>query len=215
MLLDLVAAAVLVFFGHRILGAARLSLRGGLQSETVTIVRGLRLSHFLRGFVALIIVATVAYWLMLIPGLDVGWWTAIGGTGNPVTGGTEQAQGTPLEWILPLAFLLVLLPALPLLAHREERIFRLGDEGRTPVHRLRRGVLFGATHVLVGIPIGVALALSVGGWYFSWRYLVGLRRGLGSQRAGVLESTRSHLAYNATIVVLALIALATGNLTAS
>ena len=27
--------------------------------------------------------------LMLVPGLSWGWWSAIGGVGNPVTGGTE------------------------------------------------------------------------------------------------------------------------------
>jgi hypothetical protein len=57
----------------------------------------------------------------------------------------------------------------------------------------------------MGIPIGVALALSVGGWYVTRAYLQGWRR--GGQRAGLLESTRCHLAYNGEIIVLAAAAL--------
>jgi hypothetical protein len=217
-LLDLLAAAVLVFVGHRLVTAVRLALRGGGRSETVTILRGIRPHHVLLAPLVLIVVANAAFLLTQVPGLDFGWWTAIGGIGNPVTGGTERTAGTALDWLLPLAFLLLLLPALPVLAFREERIFRSGDEERTPWGRLRRGVLFGVTHALIGIPIGVCLALSIGGWYFSWRYLRGYRAagagagGATATRAGLLESTRAHVAYNGVIIVLALTALALGDL---
>jgi hypothetical protein len=209
-LLDLLAVAVLAFVGHRLLTAVRISLRGGGRSETATILRGLRLHHVALALPVLVVVANVAFLLVQVPGLDFGWWTAIGGTGNPVTGTTERTEGTALAWIVPLAFLLLLLPALPLLAYREERLFRMGDEDRTRWERMGRGVLFGMTHALIGIPIGVCLALSLGGWYFSWRYLRGFRR--GGVRGGLLESARAHVAYNGVIVVLALTALALGEL---
>ena len=62
------------------------------------------------------------------------------------------------------------------------------------------GLRFGLIHLIMGIPIAVALALSIGGWYFQWAYLRGYRQ--GGREAGVLESTRSHLAYNLVVLVL-------------
>src|SRR5687768_16442725 len=143
--------------------------------------------------------------LLQVPGLDWGWWTALGGFGNPVTGGTERTVGTALEWLIPAVFLVLLLPALPLLAEREERMFRWGDERRTAPARAGRGVMFGLAHALMGIPLGAALALSTGGWYFSWCYLRAARR--DGPSAGLLESTRAHLAYNGCIVALVLAGL--------
>jgi hypothetical protein len=65
----------------------------------------------------------------------------------------------------------------------------------------------------MGIPIAVALALSVGGWYFTWAYLRGYRR-TGSQWEAMMESTRSHLAYNLEIITIAIVVLIlTGGLT--
>ena len=58
-------------------------------------------------------------------------------------------------------------------------------------------------HALIGIPIGAALALSIGGWYFTWWYLWAYRR-THNTSAAVLESTRAHLAYNVTVVVIVL-----------
>jgi len=60
-------------------------------------------------------------------------------------------------------------------------------------------------HALIGIPIGVALALSIGGAYFMTAYVrVYRRRG---PDAALLESTRSHAAYNLAIAVLLLVYL--------
>ena len=69
-------------------------------------------------------------------------------------------------------------------------------------------MLFGLVHALVGIPVGVALALSIGGAAFTLAYL---RRyaATGLRREALAESTRLHLAYNLTIVglVVALMAV--------
>ena len=71
--------------------------------------------------------------------------------------------------------------------------------------RTLRCLQFGLVHAVVGIPIGVALALSVGGAYFMWAYLRGYRRAdTWPREAALLESTRAHLAYNGVIVVLVL-----------
>ena len=57
-------------------------------------------------------------------------------------------------------------------------------------------VQFGLIHAIIGIPIGVALALSVGGTYFMFVYLRSFAR-TGSSNEATLESTRAHTAYNA------------------
>jgi hypothetical protein len=211
--LDIVTIAVLGFFAVRLVTAARRALRAGGRARTATIVRGLKPRHFALAPVAFagVVVALVA--LLQIPVMRFGWWTAIGGLGNPVTGTTDRTAGTPLEWIIPVVFLTLLVPALPLFAEAEERIFRAGSEWRSFWGRAGKGLQFGLVHAIVGIPIGVALALSVGGWYFTWAYLRGYRASQGRREAAVLESTRAHLAYNVellTFVALAILAAYAG-----
>ena len=72
---------------------------------------------------------------------------------------------------MPIAFLLVLLPAIPLFAETEERMFRFGAESWSGRSGSAKAVQFGLMHAIIGIPIGVALALSIGGGYFMWCYL--------------------------------------------
>jgi hypothetical protein len=146
----------------------------------------------------------VASLLLLVPGLSWGWWSAIGGVGNPVTGGTEEVAGTPLEWLLPLLFLTLLLPSVPLFAHREEEIFRRGAERWTWPRRIGMALAFGLVHALIGIPIAVAVALAVGGAWFQATYLAEFRR-TGDRELATLESARAHTAYNLVILVVVLV----------
>ena len=212
MLLDLLTVVILGSFGSRLVVVARRSLLADARQRSLEVMRGLRVHHFAYGVIALAGVLVVAVALFRIPGMTFGWWTAIGGQGNPVIGSTSRTRGTPLEVVIPAVFVALLLPGLPLLVEREERIFRLGSEHRSGWARIRRGAVFGLVHAVVGIPIGAALALSVGGWYLTWAYLRGYRRHGGDATAALLESTRSHLAYNATILVVVAVALAVGTL---
>ena len=201
MLTDLLTALVLAFVAVRLgQGVQVLRTRPDVRSHWRSIVAGLRPRHFLMAPPVLAVVLVLASLALQVPGLNWGWWTAIGGRGNPVVGATDQTTGTPLEWLLPLLFVLVLIPLLPLFAEREEQMFRDGAETWSKPRRVRRAVEFGLAHALIGIPIGVALALSVGGLYFTWRYL----------RGGIGESTRAHLAYNIEVVVIVLGAIAVG-----
>jgi hypothetical protein len=206
MFLDLVTVAVLALVGTRVIGGVRRAYSGEQRRHTVAIVRGLRMRHFLLAIPVFVLVIVAASLLIQLPVLSFGWWTAIGGIGNPVTGSTERTQGTVLEWLIPIVFLLVLLPALPFFAEREERAFRLGAEARTPLQRRWQDLKFGLIHAIVGIPIGVALALSIGGAYFTWCYLRGFRRNDDSRAAALAESTRAHLAYNLSIITVVLVA---------
>ena len=173
---DVLTVAVLAFVGVRIAGGTRLALTGAGRGRVALIVRGLRVRHFVPPIPVLCVVVVAVIVLIQIPLLDFGWWSALGGVGNPVTGNTERTAGTALEWLIPLCFIVLLVPALPLFAEAEERIFRLGSERRTQWQRFLKGIQFGLVHALIGIPIGAALALSIGGWYFTWWYLWAYRR---------------------------------------
>lgn len=203
-MLDVLTGVILVLVAVRVGGVTRRVVSSReIRRRTLEIVRGIRPRHVLPVPLVLAAVLALASVLWLVPPLRWGWWTAIGGVGNPVTGSTERTQGTTLEWLIPLVFVVLLIPALPLFAEAEERRFRLGAESWSMRKRIWRGIVFGSVHALVGIPIAVALALSVGGWWFTYRYV----------RGGLLESTRAHTAYNGTIVVIVLVALATGGIT--
>jgi hypothetical protein len=206
-LLTLATVAVLGFFAIRLAGAARFTLFGPGRARALAIWRGIGRRHLWPVPFVLAAVLGAALVLVRLPVLSFGWWSAIGGVGNPVAGSTEQTVGTALEWLIPIVFLLLLLPSLPLFALREEELFRLGAEGWSWPRRVAKTVAFGLVHVVIGIPIGVALALSIGGAYFLACYLRGWRA-TGSDRAAVLESTRAHTAYNAAIVALVLAAFA-------
>jgi hypothetical protein len=223
-LTDLLTVAVLALVGARLVSVATRAARSpGMRRRVVTIVRGLRLHHFLLVPVVLTLVISLATLLLQIPGLSFGWWTAIGGQGNPVVGVTDTTSGTPLEWIVPMLFVLVLIPVVPLFAEREEVMFREGAEHWSWSRRVYKCVQFGLVHALIGIPIGVALALSIGGAYFMTAYVRMYRRvearvaagpqGTGldvepeAQREALLESTRCHAAYNLAIAGLLLVYL--------
>ena len=78
-------------------------------------------------------------------------------------------------------------------------MFRSGAQRWTTRQRVLKVLQFGLIHALIGIPIGVALALSVGGAYFMSVYLRSYAL-TGSANEATLESTRAHTAYNALII---------------
>ncbi|MEO5678999.1 MAG: YbhB/YbcL family Raf kinase inhibitor-like protein, partial [Acidimicrobiales bacterium] len=67
--------------------------------------------------------------------------------------------------------------------------------------RAWRGLQFGLVHLVVGIPIAAALAITLGGWWFTWVYLRAHRR-TGSADEALAESTRAHLGYDLVVVAL-------------
>jgi hypothetical protein len=205
--LDLLSLAVLTYVGFRLVGAARQSV--SQRSHVWLVVSGLRLRHFLLAVPVIIGVIATAVLLLQVPGLSFGWWTAIGGEGNPVFGTARPSAVGRLDAVIPVVFGLLLLLGLPLLVEGEEWVFRRGAEHRSRAANLWRSLLFGLVHAVVGVPIAAALGLSLGGVYLTWRYLR-VWRATASPRLALLESTRAHLAYNLVIVTLVLTALALG-----
>ena len=204
---DLLTFGVLALVAWRLFGGMRVALGGPGRARVLLVVRGIRWRHLWP--VPLVLAAvggTAAALITLVPPLAIGWWTLLGGQGNPAFGSSDVTSGTVWSWLLPLVFVTLLVPALPLFAQREEEIFRLGAELRTRRRRWWKALQFGLVHAVVGIPVGVALALSIGGLYFTHCYLR-VQRTTGDRDAALLESTRAHTAYNALIVSLLAVTL--------
>jgi len=199
------SVAVLGFMGFRLIGGLRVARSGRGRLVVLAVRSRIGWRHMWPVPIVLALVLVAATALMALPGLDWGWWSALGGVGTPVFGSTDTTAGTPLEWGVPLVFLGLLVPALPLFANAEERMFRQGAEEWTAWHRIMRTVQFGLVHALIGIPFGAAIALSLGGAYFMLVYLRSFRR-TGSVQEATLESTTAHTVYNGVIIGIVIIA---------
>jgi hypothetical protein len=202
-----VTYGVLGLVGLRLVSSARVGFSSRGRSTSRLVVQRISWRHLWPVPIVLTAVLAAAIALMSVPGLSWGWWTALGGEGNPVFGSSDATSGSALEWIIPIVFVALLLPALPLFAMAEERMFRAGAEQWSWGRRAAKTLGFGLIHTVIGIPIGAALALAIGGAYFMAVYL---RRfaATGSRTDAVYESTAAHTAYNATIIVFVIIALA-------
>jgi hypothetical protein len=197
---DLVTFAVLGLMGVRLASGLRVSRSRQGREAVRSIWSRVRWRHVWPVPLVLAGVVLVATPLVQVPGLDWGWWSALGGQGNPVFGSTDATTGTVWEWAIPMVFIALLVPALPLFALAEERMFRAGAEGWSRGRRAVKVVQFGLVHALIGIPIAFALALSVGGAYFMAVYLRAIHR--GADRTGAtIESATAHTVYNACLIV--------------
>lgn len=196
--------AVLVLVGVRLVSAARVTWSPEGRRTVRSVLGRIGWTHIWPIPVVLAAVIACASLLVNIPGLDWGWWTALGGQGNPVTGTTDRTVGTVWEWLIPLVFLMLVVPSLPLFALAEERMFRRGAQSWSWPRRVLKVIAFGLVHAIIGIPIGVALALALGGAYFMSVYLRRYRL-TADERDAVMESTAAHTAYNLAIVGLVLV----------
>jgi hypothetical protein len=208
---DSISFVVLGVMGYRLVDGMRHARSTNGRNLVTTIVRGIRWRHVWPIPFVLASILLAAWPLLLVPGLDWGWWSALGGDGNPVFGSSSATIGTVFEWAIPLAFIALLVPALPLFAHAEERMFRTGAEEWSQAKRAVKVVQFGLVHALIGIPIGAALALSIGGAYFMAVYLRSFAQVHDSSEA-TLDSARAHTAYNGAIIVIVLVAALIGAL---
>ena len=203
---NVLAFAVLGFMGVRLVTGLRHSRT--VQGKTVVqqVIKTAGWRHVWPVPFMLATVVAVATGLMALPGLKWGWWSMLGGSGNPVFGSSDATSGTVWELIIPLLFMCLLFPALPLFAYAEERMFRTGAEGWSTSRRVLKVVQFGLIHAVIGIPLGAALALSIGGAYFMWVYLRSYRAH-GNPQAATIESTTAHAVYNAAVVAIVVLAI--------
>jgi hypothetical protein len=206
---NMLSVGVLALVGVRLVQAVTLSRTHRGRSLSREVWTNLRWRHIWPVPFVLASVLLVAVPLLMLPVLRWGWWSALGGDGNPIFGSSTATAGTVWEWLIPLVFMVLVVAALPLFANAEERMFRMGAQRWTTRHRIVKIVQFGLIHAVIGIPIGVALALSVGGAYFMSVYLRSYSR-TGSVEEATLESTRAHTAYNALIILSVAVVVAVG-----
>ena len=206
---NVLSFVVLAVVGARLVQAVTLSRSSRGRTLSRLVWTRLRWRHFWPVPFVLGGVLLVAIPLLMIPVLRWGWWSALGGDGNPIFGSSDATTGTVWEWLIPLVFMTLVVAALPLFANAEERMFRTGAQYWSGRRRALKVLEFGLIHAVIGIPIGVALALSVGGAYFMAVYLRAFAA-TGSSNEATLESTRAHTAYNALIItsVFAVVAIA-------
>lgn len=202
----IVTIVVIGFMGLRLVSGVRASRSRSGRSLITAVRRRVGWRHVWPVPLVLVAVVAAAAALMHVPGLDWGWWIYFGGEGNPVFGSSESTVGTIWEWVIPAAFMALLIPALPLFAHAEERLFRSGAEQWSTGRRVFKTVQFGLAHALIGIPLGAAIALSIGGAYFMAVYLREFAATSSFQQA-TLESTAAHTVYNGVIVFVVVVAL--------
>lgn len=199
--------ALLAFIGFMLAVSARDSLRSR-GARYLVFGKQARLP-FLRALVLLVAVVGVSGALHASGGLwQWSWLNLLDAKGSLVAGTAApvEADVHPLYWIAPLVFPLLLLAAMPLLVLREEAMFRRGAENDTRFGALRRAVLFGAAHLLVGVPLAVVPGLTLAGVAFGHEY----RRAYAQRRSrsyALTASARLHLAYNFVAVGLVLFLL--------
>lgn len=171
------------------------------------IVSGLRPRHFGAGLAIIVLVFVVAALLIEhVPAMGIGWFALLGGGSNvAVAAPADNTHAPTFMRALPLVLIGVVAIIAPVAALREERLFRRGTENQSFRRRWTRQMVFGLAHMVMGIPLGAALAIGLGGGGFMRTYR---RRHLVRQSRldAVLESTRTHLAYN--LLLLALVGLA-------
>lgn len=95
-----------------------------------------------------------------------------------------------------LIFWVLMAFSLPYLAKMEEVIFREGaiDIGS----RIKKSIIFGMVHMVMGIPLFVAMLLCITGFIFSIKYCKAYKV-LGSDEA-ILASTSLHMKYNFILI---------------
>jgi len=184
--MDFILSALMGFI------VARAAFARGGFSENMAVIKQYRLLHFAANLSVIVLIAGVAYTIyMYVPFGDTNpfLWviSKIFDVGDGRGGGNVLLAGIGWKWYT-LAFLPVLLIALPRLAKYEEELFRKGtldwQDG------IFRSTVFGLLHLIMFIPLGAAFALIISGLWYTHHYFKG----------GVERSTVYHATYNTILV---------------
>jgi len=173
-----------------------------------TIWKRFRFGIFLQAFVLVVIVLVVCVFLSkTVPFLHYGWLHLIlENGGNIITApflAASQSEYIGLRMITPI-FLFCLLLAVPFLAEGEERIFRKGYH--TWKNMIQRSVYFGLIHLVVGVPLSVAITLIIPGLFFAHKYQRAYKKLLPTMekkeavQEAVLVSTTYHTMMNSILI---------------
>lgn len=232
----LVAAALLAFLAGTFLPLALFSvyilvriwlLRPQDVRRRLALYRAIRPRHAALALLILGGVVLSAWSLLEAPEwlLPYLWWSWLDVVAQEPGQGANIALLPLGEWWLAVPYIPLLLVLLPFLVELEERIFRAGT--RSWPEAVWRSLVFGSVHILVGVPVGVAvICLGLAGMAFSAEYFRAARRvpqaalafpswpepatlqEARRREAGVQAAAVLHLAYNLLVLSLLVVFLA-------
>lgn len=184
-----------------VLGSLALAAWQGRSADHLRWYRHIRPHVVAQDLGVLVAVIAAAAGLLSLdnPVLNFGWYQyLVQDVGGDPSGGGNIITAPFSYPVLVLPFFALLLFVLPRMAEAEELIFRRGT--RTWTQGVVRSVVFGLAHMLVGVPLAIALALGLGGLWFTHQYF----------RGGVARSTVYHLTYNLIVVGLIAVVMVSG-----
>lgn len=150
-----------------------------------------------------------------LPFVSWGWMNLIYSNGGNmfvtplllVVSGTKDYLAQATLTLVMVIFIVIL----PFITHFEEKIFRKGYLGTKEI--IRQSIFFGAIHLLVGVPLSIAILLSFVGIFFASKYVEGYAKAKKlfsadeAEEAGVMYSTAYHTMYNTLAFITVIIAI--------
>jgi len=164
----------------------------GRFRQNLSAIKTYRLRHFVGNLLIIpLVLGTGILLSKYVPFMDknpILWvLSKLFGWGNGNGGANLGFIGIQWKWYAVI-FLPLLIFALPTYAKSEEESYRAGT--RNWGHGIIRSVRFGLAHLIMLIPLGMALALSIGGLWFTHHYFKG----------GIERSTTYHAVYNSMLI---------------
>lgn len=166
--------------------------------------------HFVEGFfITAVCVVITAVLLAWIPMAQFSWLHVFGLKSQNILMGPRELREASISWFsfVPVIFMGIFLLIMPVIVYVEEKMFREHTIEWSDI--LWKSIKFGAMHFLVGIPVGICLALGVVGFIYGCKYRTAfLRAQKQGKRAKEVEeialfsSTASHLATNLVILMI-------------
>lgn len=139
--------------------------------RSVSMYRRMRPRHLAWALLSVASAVTAAYLLYKIPLLRHGWLVDLSGWMSGGSSGETPAKTSmwsTLLYVIPLFAMMILMASvIPVLAENEENSFRRRIIWASRSRVLSSSVMFGLVHLVMGIPVSAALALSFSGLVFA------------------------------------------------
>lgn len=113
--------------------------------------------------------------------------------------------------ILLTIVLVVFIVSLPFMAYMEEVLFRKGHTESKAM--IWHSIGFGSIHLIVGVPVSIAILLSFVGLFFASKYVSAYNKAIGNmtesdaEEVGVIHSTTYHTMYNTLAILVFIVAI--------
>lgn len=143
--------------------------------------------------------------VVFVPGMNWGWSNLFLDKAVNVMIAPALPEPGASVWakVLPVLFIVMFIPVMPIFAATEENMFRSGHTSWKAI--AKQSVKFGLVHCIVGIPIGAGFALIIPGFFYAYHYrkafLANEHHGiLIADCFGVASSTAYHTMYNSIVL---------------